>query len=58
MTQSNILGEIGEIEIIKTPNGTQWLTIPVKVKEKYFQSIFDTTINDKNWASNHLKAIS
>ena len=30
----------------------------MKVKGKYFQSIFDTTINDKNWASNHLKAIS
>ena len=43
---------------IKTPHGLQWMTIPVNVKGKYFQSIFETTINDKDWASRHLKAIS
>ena len=42
---------------IKTPSGPQWLTIPVSVKGKYDQSIFETTIQSNEWASNHLKAI-
>ena len=34
---------------IKTPNGLQWLTIPVAVKGRRFQSIQDTTISDPVW---------
>jgi hypothetical protein len=43
---------------IKTPQGLQWLTIPVDVKGKYFQKIKDTKISDKNWAKEHWKTIS
>lgn len=38
---------------IKTPDGVQWLTIPVEVKGKYFQKINETLIGDKDWAQNH-----
>jgi WbqC-like protein family len=31
---------------IKTANGSRWITIPVEVKEKYFQKIKDTTVSD------------
>ncbi|PJJ10951.1 WbqC-like protein [Flavobacterium sp. 1] len=39
--------------IIKTPNGNKWLTIPVEVKGKYFQKINETKISDKNWNKDH-----
>jgi len=42
---------------IKTPNGSQWLTIPVDVKGKYFQAIKDTKINDNLWAKKHWATI-
>lgn len=42
---------------IKTPQGTQWLTIPVKVKGKYHQLINETEINDTHWITEHLKTI-
>lgn len=42
---------------IKTPQGLQWLTIPVEVKGKYFQSIRDTKISDVNWAKPHWSSI-
>lgn len=38
---------------IKTPDGTQWLTIPVEVKGKYFQKINETLISDPSWSKNH-----
>lgn len=38
---------------ILTPKGLQWLTIPVKVKGKYFQNINETPIEDKKWAHKH-----
>lgn len=38
---------------IKTPNGLQWLTIPVEVKGKYFQKINETVISEADWAKNH-----
>lgn len=44
--------------IIKTSQGDKWLTIPVEVKGKYFQSIRDTKIADFNWADKHLKALT
>lgn len=43
--------------IIKTPNGNKWLTIPVEVKGKYFQKINETKISDKNWNINHWNII-
>lgn len=43
--------------LIKTPQGLQWLTIPVEVKGKYFQKIRDTKISDHKWVKDHLKAI-
>ena len=42
---------------IKTPNGKQWLSIPVEVKGKYFQTIRETKISDFNWKMNHWKSI-
>ena len=44
--------------MIKTAQGSQWLSIPVEVKGKYFQKICDTVISDKDWAKNHWKTIS
>ncbi len=42
---------------IKTPNGLQWLTIPVEVKGRYLQKINETRIADKNWGQKHWKTI-
>ena len=42
---------------IKTPNGTQWLTIPVDVKGKYLQKINETKVSDKKWAIKHWKQV-
>ena len=43
--------------LIKTPNGSKWLTIPVEVKGKYLQKINETKISDKNWNVSHLKLL-
>lgn len=43
---------------IKTPQGVQWLTIPVQVKNKYHQKIRETEINDTKWNSQHLKSLT
>jgi hypothetical protein len=42
---------------IKTPQGVQWLTVPVIVKGKYHQKIYETEINGSNWPSEHWKAL-
>jgi hypothetical protein len=39
--------------LIKTPQGLKWLSIPVEVKGKYFQKIKDTKIADKSWNLSH-----
>jgi hypothetical protein len=39
---------------IKTPDGVQWLTIPVEVKGKYHQTVRETRVSDRGWAENHL----
>jgi hypothetical protein len=39
--------------LIKTPQGLQWLTIPVDVKGKYLQKICETRVSDPNWAIKH-----
>ena len=43
---------------IKTPQGVQWLTIPVKVKGKYYQTIRVTEIDGCQWAKDHWNALS
>ena len=42
---------------IKTPRGPQWLTVPVRVKGKYHQTIRETEIAGIDWAKNHWKAL-
>jgi len=42
---------------IKTPQGVQWLTVPVKVKGKYHQSIRETEIDGMDWAQAHWKTL-
>ncbi|MEZ5172431.1 MAG: WbqC family protein [Bacteroidia bacterium] len=39
--------------LIKSPEGTKWLSIPVEVKGKYFQKINETRISDPSWARSH-----
>ena len=39
--------------LIKTPGGLQWLTIPVEVKGRYLQRIRDTRISDAGWGRKH-----
>ncbi len=42
---------------IKTPQGLQWLTVPVQVKGKYEQKINETIIDGTEWQSKHWKTI-
>jgi hypothetical protein len=44
--------------LIKTPSGLQWLTIPVAVKGRYLQSICETEISDPNWGTRHWSTLS
>ncbi|PMH28884.1 hypothetical protein BCU71_19285 [Vibrio lentus] len=43
---------------IQTANGSQWLTIPVDVKGKYYQKINETLVADQSWRRKHWAAIS
>ena len=43
---------------IKTPQGIQWLTVPVQVKGKCDQKIKDTLIDGSEWAITHWKALA
>lgn len=43
---------------IKTPQGTQWLTIPVETKGRYHQRIDETEIGDPHWGESHWKTIA
>ncbi len=42
---------------IKTPQGVQWISVPVKVKGKYDQTIRETEIDGIDWATTHWKTI-
>lgn len=42
---------------IMTPQGAQWLSIPVEVKGKYSQSINETKVADHEWIDKHWKAL-
>jgi hypothetical protein len=44
--------------IIKTPDGPMWLTIPVKVKGKYSQPIREVETDGSSWREAHWRAIS
>jgi len=43
--------------LIKTPAGPRWLTIPVEVKGRYHQRIDETVVSDPAWAAGHWSAI-
>jgi len=43
--------------LIKTPQGLQWLTVPVRVKGRYDQTIRETEIDGTDWAQAHWKAL-
>ena len=42
---------------IKTPQGLQWLTVPVRVKGRYHQTIRETEIAGVDWAKDHWKSL-
>jgi hypothetical protein len=42
---------------IKTSQGVQWLTVPVKVKGEYYQAIRETKIVGTDWGLAHWKAL-
>ncbi|MBU0520902.1 MULTISPECIES: WbqC family protein [Pseudomonas] len=42
---------------IKTPQGVQWLTVPVQVKGKYHQKINETEIDGSDWMEAHWKSL-
>jgi hypothetical protein len=43
--------------LIKTPAGTRWLTIPVEVKGKFHQLVHETRVSDPEWARRHWSSI-
>lgn len=43
--------------LIKTPKGSEWLTVPVQIKGKYHQLINQTMIDGRKWAIDHIKAL-
>ena len=43
--------------LIKTPHGVQWLTVPVLVKGRYNQKISETQIQGADWAEIHWKSL-
>ncbi len=42
---------------IKTPQGLQWLTVPVKAKGKYLQTIRETELDGSDWAEAHWRSL-
>ncbi len=42
---------------IKTPQGVQWITVPVLVKGKYYQKIKETEIDGDHWSELHWKSL-
>lgn len=43
--------------MIKTPQGLKWLSIPVEVSGKYFQKINETKVADTSWTNSHWESI-
>lgn len=44
--------------IIKTSQGSQWLTIPIQVKGKFSQKINEAKVSDLHWAEKHWQTIT
>ncbi len=42
---------------IKTPQGVQWLTVPVQVKGRYLQTIRETQTEGVEWAAVHWRTL-
>ncbi|MGE0053280.1 MAG: WbqC family protein [Hyphomicrobium sp.] len=42
---------------IKTPSGLVWLTVPVKVKGRFTQTIRETEIDGTDWLASHWKSL-
>jgi hypothetical protein len=42
---------------IRTPQGVQWLTVPVCVKGKYLQKIRETEVDGAAWTQEHWKSL-
>ena len=42
---------------IKTPQGLKWLSVPVKVKGRYHQTIRETRIDGADWATSHWQSL-
>jgi hypothetical protein len=42
---------------IKTPQGSQWLTVPVLVRGKYDQRIDETRVSETDWAGKHWRTL-
>jgi hypothetical protein len=43
--------------LIKTPYGLKWMTIPVEVKGRFNQKINETKVSDLNWNISHLNLL-
>ena len=43
--------------LIKTPNGLKWLTVPVEVSGRFTQKISETIISGNSWRNEHLKTL-
>jgi hypothetical protein len=43
--------------LVKTPRGLEWLTIPVVAKGNYHQRICDTQISDAQWGAKHWRTL-
>jgi hypothetical protein len=42
---------------LKTPQGVHWLTVPVRTKGAFRQSIYDTQVSDSRWTEAHIRTI-
>jgi hypothetical protein len=43
--------------LIKTPHGVQWLTVPVRTPSGRSTSISEAEVTDSQWAQSHLRAL-
>ena len=43
--------------LVKSGNGTMWLTIPVRTKNRFGQAIRDVEVSDPRWSDKHWKSI-
>lgn len=43
--------------LIKTPSGLKWLTVPVQTRGKYHQTIRDTMVDGNDWPRQHWRTL-